>query len=292
MKNESDIWICLGCLVAGCGKNINSHAYSHYLTLSKISEFHCLYIGLGKHIYCYKCDLDIFENMSNYNEYERNLIKTIQELFFHGNIKEQSIIKNPKPLLEAFINNDENQNLHNFKSFPQTEIYFDKMKGEKKLFCIKGLINFGNSCFFNTIMQCLNSIHLIIKECLYPRDTEYSKQPFFNNFRNFVKKIRDSKGSSYNPKEIFENILCKLNPKFSSLQQQDSHEALVTLFQGLVEEHILFLKSKLNLEINIEESFIGSIFSSKLINKTFCLSCKQHFVIVEDILDLSIAIEV
>jgi len=273
----------------------------HHKTLSKYSDYHNLSIGLSRYIFCYKCNIEITENMSKFkDERQKAYIVQIQKKFYDEFLKNEITIRSILKL--GSVNKIENKEIDIslkmqseivLATAARTTIFSSKDYTNQKIYCFKGLVNNGNTCFFNSIIQCLsNNLVIASKILANNEDPEYFTEPIPLHFKQFMQKIRNKMGHQNNPKELFENTLCKFQKKFLGYQQQDAHEAFIILMDGLIEENKKFLE-KMNIKNStIDQTFFGKIFSSKLIHNIFCLSCQKNNVKIDDVIDLSLAIDV
>lgn len=127
---------------------------------------------------------------------------------------------------------------------------------------ISGLMNLGNTCFFNSVMQSLAQSHYfrqrmqsLLSDYQYsitlpsPRETlgslslTVTAKPgkFAHDLCGFIKDMRGLGRKTLNPREVF-NHVCKNAPKFGTYQQQDSQELLTYLLNALKNEEVYRIK--------------------------------------------------
>lgn len=131
------------------------------------------------------------------------------------------------------------------------ELNLDKTNYKKK--GLSGLINLGNKCFMNSIIQCLSHTLKLTDYFLSGKyiedDPEYlnkRKQEFFviMSYVNLLKNLWDT-NQLIKPKSFCENI-SKHIQKYFNLQQQDSHECLMYILD------LLHKGLQYDIEVNIK----------------------------------------
>ncbi|KYQ92464.1 peptidase C19 family protein [Tieghemostelium lacteum] len=153
---------------------------------------------------------------------------------------------------------------------------------------IKGLQNLGNTCFFNSIMQNLTHIPLMrdvfLREpgmdTVSPIHTTSSMT--LEMYYYFMKMYRTN-STLVSPAGFFTEI-CKKSPRFRGFKQQDSHELLRYLLDGLISEEQNQTKNRK------DPTYLDRIFGGKLISIITCFHCGYVSKTFEPFLDLSLPI--
>ncbi|KAI0510508.1 hypothetical protein KFK09_011112 [Dendrobium nobile] len=165
----------------------------------------------------------------------------------------------------------------------------DKLKGYK----VRGLSNLGNTCFFNSVMQNLFAIDLL-RDALLGLDRPFGPLSVALKTLFTETSKADSKGV-INPKVLF-GCICAKAPQFRGYQQQDSHELLRYLLDGLhVEETNARKKSEFvdneeQLNTEATATLVDSIFNGQLSSTISCMECRHTSVVNEPFLDLSLPV--
>lgn len=162
---------------------------------------------------------------------------------------------------------------------------------------LSGLSNHGNTCYLNSIIQCLSVTHGLTDYLLsqdYKSDISSTKRDkkywVVCSFINLLVKMWDS-NDIYKPRSLKENM-GQIDRRYHTVDQQDSHEFLLclleTLHKGLrypvdisikgvsktVTDKLLVDSYKsLQNEYNKEYSKIAEIFDGQFYTETSCTSC-------------------
>uniref|UniRef100_A0A8C4UYE7 Ubiquitin carboxyl-terminal hydrolase n=1 Tax=Falco tinnunculus TaxID=100819 RepID=A0A8C4UYE7_FALTI len=304
------IWLCLKCGHRGCGRNSQEqHALKHYATPR--SDPHCLVLSLDNwSVWCYICDNEVPYNTST------RLGQTVDY------VRKQVCIDSSRTVEKDSKNEQEKEvslKEENSHSSTNTEV------------AVKGLSNLGNTCFFNAVMQNLSQtpvLRELLKEAKMPGTTvkiespELSMEPQLIKLDQpgpltlamyqFLTEMQETKKGVVTPKELFAQV-CKKATRFKGYQQQDSHELLRYLLDGMRAEEIQvsaisvgILKAVTDSNKQNEEelkkkikeyekkrgiqSFVDRIFGGELTSTIMCEECRTVSLVHESFLDLSLPI--
>lgn len=165
-------------------------------------------------------------------------------------------------------------------------------------YAVRGLSNLGNTCFFNSIMQ---NIFSIVKLREYFLNLTETSGPLTMSLKKLfietnVGKVERSLGI-VNPKNIFNCITSKAS-QFKGYQQQDSHELLRYLLDGLSTEETSARNSRNSFDHDgndesrspMGSTYVEDIFGGQLSNIICCLECGHTSVVHEPFLDLSLPV--
>nr|XP_010926760.1 ubiquitin carboxyl-terminal hydrolase 2 [Elaeis guineensis]XP_029121520.1 ubiquitin carboxyl-terminal hydrolase 2 [Elaeis guineensis] len=159
---------------------------------------------------------------------------------------------------------------------------------------VRGLTNLGNTCFFNSILQNVFAINKL-------RDYMLSLNKPVGPLTMAMKKLFvetsgevDSR-STLSPKSLF-SCICSKAPQFRGYDQQDSHELLRCLLDGLhmeeksAEKSLDSSEEQDNVTLNSRTTIVDTIFGGQLSSTVSCVECGHTSVVHEPFLDLSLPV--
>ncbi|KAL4561133.1 hypothetical protein LXL04_033295 [Taraxacum kok-saghyz] len=150
-------------------------------------------------------------------------------------------------------------------------------------YIVRGLVNLGNTCFFNSVMQNLLSMDKLRD---YFLKLEGTIGPLTISLKKLFLETSQSTGGKnvINPRAFF-GCVCVKAPQFRGFQQHDSHELLRCLLDGLCTEETRIQKQSQN---GNSVTFVDNIFGGKISSTVSCLECGYNSVVYEPYLDLSL----
>jgi len=164
----------------------------------------------------------------------------------------------------------------------------------------KGLTNLGNTCFMNSIMQCLNVSRPFSDELLgmLADGLDGLAGSLCKLFRG-IRDVDDDKGAkgAYNPKPFREELISRF-PWYQTKEQQDAHELLRTVLGSIADE--LEEAEKAKTKTKEEEPPLPSHatrrcghcvsrnFQGHLCAATLCWECSQVSLRLDPFLDLQL----
>ncbi|KAM5226865.1 ubiquitin carboxyl-terminal hydrolase 2 isoform 3-T9 [Hipposideros larvatus] len=194
-------------------------------------------------------------------------------------------------------------------------LLLNKAKNSKSAQGLAGLRNLGNTCFMNSILQCLSNTRELRDYCLqrlYMRDFSHSSNAHTALMEEFAKLIQTIWTSSPNdvvsPSE-FKTQIQRYAPRFVGYNQQDAQEFLRFLLDGLHNEvNRVTVRPKSNPEnldhlpddekgrqmwrkyLEQEDSRIGDLFVGQLKSSLTCTDCGYCSTVFDPFWDLSLPI--
>ncbi|XP_043357009.1 ubiquitin carboxyl-terminal hydrolase 2 isoform X2 [Dermochelys coriacea] len=194
-------------------------------------------------------------------------------------------------------------------------LLLNKSKNSKTVQGLTGLRNLGNTCFMNSILQCLSNTRELRDYCSqnqYVRDLNSNSRMHTALMAEFAKLIQllwtSSPNEVVSPSE-FKTQIQRYAPRFVGYNQQDAQEFLRFLLDGLHSEvNRVLVRPRSNLD-NLdhlpddekgrqmwqkyqerEDSRIGDLFVGQLKSSLTCSECSYCSTAFDPFWDLSLPI--
>ncbi|GBP56446.1 Ubiquitin carboxyl-terminal hydrolase 16 [Eumeta japonica] len=250
---DLSLWMCLRCGTQLCGRAKNKHALNHFMTPH--SDCHSLTVNTTTwEVFCYKCNNEITASSSKKLHECVEYLK--KQAVAASNIKFSPAIELP-PALETII-----------KTEPAM------FKGKEKAVTtnlprVRGLSNLGNTCFFNSVMQCLVQtpyLLQVLQEMSTPGerftlpggklklkgiDKDETKEvdlppitgqlgewgTLTRTLAETLAELQAGDGGVFTPRRLLSALTSKL-PQFGGGDQHDAHELLRHLLEAVRSEDL------------------------------------------------------
>ncbi|KAG9282770.1 ubiquitin carboxyl-terminal hydrolase 46 [Astyanax mexicanus] len=181
------------------------------------------------------------------------------------------------------------------EQFPINEHYF-------------GLVNFGNTCYCNSVLQALYFCRPFRESVLAYKAQQKKKENLLTCLADLFHSIATQKKKvGVIPPKKFISRLRKENDLFDNYMQQDAHEFLNYLLNtvadilqeekkqekqnGRLKNNGTAVTAETEPENKNESTWVHDIFQGTLTNETRCLNCETVSSKHEDFLDLSVDVE-
>lgn len=257
-----------------------------------------------------------------YSDGELNIITNEEATLESFNIANKIIIiveikvNNQWPSDLLFLNDANlNSNGKNISSNNNNN-YAAVEKNTNKIYYGKGIVNIGNTCYMNSVLQMLlnlDKLKLFLDDMNFPywinRKNKYGfKGKIISEFFMLFKEYHLRNKEPVRPHK-FKAAIGEINPQFKNFDQQDSQEFLSYLIDVLHEE--LNIKSEKEYIPNPENydgteeqlsgeywannlrrnaSFIHSLFLGQMKSTLTCAECKEKKITYETFTNLNIPI--
>ncbi|BFZ03663.1 hypothetical protein BsWGS_06702 [Bradybaena similaris] len=154
-----------------------------------------------------------------------------------------------------------------------------------------GLVNMGNTCFFNSTLQCLTYTAPLVNYCFTNDHREKCKKKDFCmmcEIQNHIKSSLDCGGRSIKPQTILQKLRC-IAKHMKWGRQEDAHEFLRFVVDHL-QQSCLNGETKLD-RFSKETTVINQIFGGYLRSQVTCLRCHAKSDTFDPFMDLSLDIK-
>ncbi|XP_022158147.1 ubiquitin carboxyl-terminal hydrolase 23 isoform X2 [Momordica charantia] len=154
-----------------------------------------------------------------------------------------------------------------------------------------GLQNLGNTCFLNSVLQCLTYTEPL---AAYLQSGKHQNSCHVAGFcalcaiQKHVSRALQSSGRILAPKDLVSNLRC-ISRNFRNARQEDAHEYMVNLLESM---HRCCLPLGLPSESPsaYEKSLVHKIFGGRLRSQVKCMQCSYCSNTFDPFLDLSLDI--
>ncbi|KAK9138139.1 hypothetical protein Sjap_008733 [Stephania japonica] len=281
---SKSVWICLECGHLACGGvGLPTSVQSHSLRHSRQFRHPCV-IQYDNPLlrWCFSCNSLIPSGKTEEEGEQKDVFSDVVKL-----IKGHSS-EGPSADVESiwFGNGTAGE-------VTKTENGEMEVLERKGVRVVKGIMNLGNTCFFNSVLQNIFSIDLLRD---YFIKLDYSVGPMTMALKKLFSETsaETNSRSSLNPHNLLEFICAKAH-QFKGYQQQDSHELLRYLLDGLHTEELSARKALASLEEDSNASgrhptMVDTIFGGQLSSTVCCVVCGHSSVVYEPFLDLSLPV--
>ncbi|CAH1796752.1 unnamed protein product [Owenia fusiformis] len=179
-----------------------------------------------------------------------------------------------------------------------------------------GMRNLGNTCFMNSVLQCLSNTKPLLEYCMQERHimdinktTSSLKGALINAFVSLLNSIWKS-GESYVVPTSLKAQIQKFAPRFGGYNQQDAQELLIYVLEGLHQD-VNRVTTKVKREIiddkqleglntyeqsrlywrnytKVDDSFIVDTFVGQLRSTLRCTECEHKSLTFDPFWELSV----
>ncbi|XP_022722709.1 ubiquitin carboxyl-terminal hydrolase 1-like [Durio zibethinus] len=284
-KSESKaIWVCLECghyVCAGVGLPTASttHAVRH-----RRQTRHNLVIQWDNPQlrWCFACSTFIPVEKMEENDEQKDVLYEVVKL-----IKDQSSKPSAADVEDIWFGSG------SVTSSIKSEGTISNSLEGKSGYVVRGLVNLGNTCFFNSVMQNLLALDRLRD---YFLNMDASMGQLTISLKKLFAETKPEMGlkNAINPKPFF-GCVCAKAPQFRGYQQHDSHELLRCLLDVLYMEE-LALKKHTNaskndiVTVKQDLTFVDAVFGGQISSTLCCEECGHSSTVYEPFLDLSLSV--
>ncbi|KAF8402102.1 hypothetical protein HHK36_013054 [Tetracentron sinense] len=287
-SESKSIWVCLECGYFACGGvGFPTTPQSHAVRHAKQTRHSCVIKLDNPHLcWCFPCNSLIPVEKSEENGEQKDILLDAVKLI-KGRSSEGALMD----VEDVWFGGG------NVGNETKSESAESRVLNGRSGYVVQGLVNLGNTCFFNSVMQNLLAMDRLRD---YFLKLDLSVGPLTMALKKLFGETSPETESRNvtNHKTVF-GCICTNAPQFRGYQQQDSHELLCCLLDGLHTEELRarnLVNSSGDVEItskitsNPVDTFVDSIFGGKLISTVCCVECGHSSIVYEPFLDLSLPV--
>lgn len=284
-------WLCLACAHVGCGRGQYKHAIAHHNKPRSVP--HDLVVDIDSWIvWCYPCEQKMAMNstkkLQECVEYVRRHIQTSKPLA--ASVDAPPSKSCDAPVSSGIVPASGKEDISNaLKSSVTVGKKNAVVKRVVKLSKVRGLMNLGNTCFYNSVLQCLSvtpyltsTLEKLTKsgeEFILPgnvKDESFEAPtvkgvlsdsgPLTNELLSLLLEMRNPEvhADTLRPQKLLKNVQDAF-PQFRGNEQHDAHELLRHLLEGVRSDDLkrfqrvilvqngLFKKSQINVSVDVKK---------------------------------------
>ncbi|XP_004296763.1 PREDICTED: ubiquitin carboxyl-terminal hydrolase 2 [Fragaria vesca subsp. vesca] len=283
-KSESkSVWLCLECGHFACGGvGLPITPQCHAIRHARQTR-HPLVVQFDNPQlrWCFQCNTLITIDKTGENGEEKDVFSEVAKLIKGHSSEDSSGDVESVWFGSGSVTSE-------IKSASNTSSLFDGRGG----YVVRGLVNLGNTCFFNSILQNLLAIDRLRCHFL---NFEAPAGPLTISLKKLFADTKPEAGlkNVINPRSFF-GCICSKAPQFRGYQQQDSHELLRCLLDGLCTEELSMRKrtrpSQNGDPSNPVPTFVDAVFGGQISSTVRCVECGHSSTVYESFLDLSLPV--
>ncbi|KAL1371063.1 hypothetical protein HN51_001297 [Arachis hypogaea] len=280
-KSESKaIWVCLECGQYTCG-GVGLPTTPHCHVVRHVRQHrHPLVVHYEKPqlCWCFQCNMLIQADKIEENEETGRVLSDVVKLL-KGRSSQKSSADNKDVGIDGSVTSEIKSGV----------IVRNDLYGHGG-YVVRGMINLGNTCFFNSIMQNLLAMDRL-RDNFLNLDSPFG--PLVSSLKKLFTETNPESGlkTTINPRSFF-GCVCSKSPQFRGYQQHDSHELLRCLLDGLSTEEQAARKQNGSPKRDgtPANTLVDDLFGGQISSTVRCIECGNSSTVYEPFLDLSLPV--